>query len=80
MVNRVKKMGRVVGAIKSGYHSLLGKGLSQAVNARAMSAVASPPAYKKGGVVRKGGLAVVHKAEKVLTLAERKQLKKLSGM
>ncbi len=80
MVGRAKKALKWVDTVKTGYHSLMGKGLSHAVNARAMSAVASPPAYKKGGIVHKTGKAVVHKGEKVLTLAQRKQLKKLAGM
>ena len=80
MVQRAKKALKWVDTLKSGSRMLLGKGLSQAVNARAMEAVASPPSYAMGGVVRKTGLAKVHKGEKVLTAAERKQLKKLAGM
>lgn len=78
MVNRVKKSGRWIGAIKSGYHSLMGKDLSKAVNARAVNAVtAYPAAYKKGGKVLRGGKAMVHKGEVVLTAAKVKMLKKL---
>jgi len=80
MVQRAKKALKWVDTLKSGSRMLLGKGLSQAVNARAMEAVASPPSYAKGGVVKKTGLAKVHKGEKVLTLAQRKQLKKLTGL
>jgi len=76
----VKKGLKVVGAIKEGTRMLLGKGLSRALNARAMEAVASPSMYAKGGVVKKTGVAKVHKGEKVLTMAQRKQLKKLAGM
>lgn len=76
MVNRVKKMGRFIGAIKSGARELLGKDLSRAVSARATQA-AMPAAYKKGGVVKKTGRALVHKGEVVLTVAQRKALKKI---
>lgn len=77
MVNRVKKIGRYIGAIKSGARELLGKDLSRAVSARATEAVASPVAYKKGGVVKRTGRALVHKGEVVLTVAQRKALKKI---
>ena len=74
MVNRVKKGLKVIGAMKEGARMLLGKDLSRAVSNRAVQAVASPSMYAKGGVVKKTGRAVVHKGEKVLTLAQRKQL------
>jgi hypothetical protein len=80
MVQRAKKALKWVDTLKSGSRMLLGKGLSQAVNARAMEAVASPPSYAKGGVVKKTGVAKVHKGEKVLTMAQRKALKKLAGV
>lgn len=87
MVQRAKKALKWVDTLKSGSRMLLGKGLSQAVNARAMDALASPSSYAKGGVVKKGGIAKVHKGEKVLPMAKRKQLlglstklKKLSGL
>jgi len=79
MVGRVKKAMKWVGAVKEGSRMLLGKDLSRAVSNRAVS-IANPPAYKKGGVVKKTGVAKVHKGEKVLTLAQRKALKQLSGM
>lgn len=80
MVQRVKKALKWVGAVKEGSKMLLGKDLSRAVSDRAVQAVASPAMYKKGGVVKKTGKALVHAKEKILTLAERKQLKKLSGL
>ena len=55
MVNRIKKMGRVIGAIKSGSRQLLGKDLSRAVSSagvKQVEAYSSPnpiPGYKKGG-------------------------------
>lgn len=77
MVNRIKKIGRHIGAIKSGYHTLMGKDLSKAVNVRATEAIASPSAFKKGGKVIRGGKALVHKGEVVLTASKVKMLKKL---
>lgn len=76
MVNRVKKIGRFVGAIKSGARELLGKDLSRAVSASAVN-MATPAAYAKGGKVKKTGMAKVHKGEVVLTSAKVKALKKL---
>jgi hypothetical protein len=78
MVNRVKKIGRYIGAIKSGYGELMGKNLSRAVNARAVDAVsASPASFKKGGKVKKTGKALVHKGEVVLNKKVVAALKKL---
>ena len=77
MVNRVNKMGRYIGAIKSGARELLGKDLSRAVSARATGAVASPPSFAKGGKVKRTGLAKVHKGEVVLTAKAAKTLKAL---
>jgi hypothetical protein len=78
MVNRVKKIGRYIGAIKSGARELLGKDLSRAVSARAAGAVeASPPSFARGGKVKKTGMAKVHKGEVVLTAKTAKALKAL---
>jgi len=38
---------------------------------------ASPPSFAKGGVVKKTGLAKVHKGEVVLTAAQAKRMKAL---
>jgi hypothetical protein len=83
MVNRIKKMGRVIGAIKSGSRQLLGKDLSRAVSSGAVgqvNALSSPnpiPGYKKGGKVKRTGIARVHKGEVVLTASAAKTLRKL---
>ena len=74
MVNRVNKIGRYVGAIKEGYHSLMGKDLSKAVNKKAVSAIDS---YKKGGKVKRTGKAIVHRGEVVLPKKTVASLKKL---
>jgi hypothetical protein len=87
MVNRVKKMGRITGAISDGSRTLLGKSISRAISGAgvkninaASDAYASPnpiPGYKKGGKVKRTGLAKVHKGELVLTAAMTKKLHKL---
>ena len=83
MVNRIKKMGRVIGGIKSASRQLLGKDLSRAVSSGAVgqvNALSSPnpiPGYKKGGKVKRTGLARLHKNEVVLTASAAKSLRKL---
>jgi hypothetical protein len=80
MVNRQKKAMSWIETVKGGAKSLLGKDLSRAVSQRAVSAVtpaASPASYAKGGVVKRTGLAKVHKNELVLTAKQRGALKKL---
>jgi len=77
MVQRAKKAMKWVDTIKKGYTALAGKDLARAVSSRAAEAVAAPAAYKKGGVVKKTGRALVHKGEVVLTVAQRKALKKI---
>ena len=80
MVSRVKKISKYIGAIKSGARELLGKDLSRAVSARAVSAAtpaASPASFAKGGKVKKTGMAKVHKGEVVLTAKTAKALKAL---
>jgi hypothetical protein len=80
MVNRVNKIGRYVGALKSASKQLLGKDLSRAVSARAVgmaTPAASPASFAKGGKVKKTGMAKVHKGEVVLTAKTAKALKAL---
>jgi hypothetical protein len=78
MVNRQKKALGWVGTVKTGYHALMGKDLSKAVNKRAVGAVeASPSSYKKGGKVKKTGKALVHKNEVILPASTVKTLKRL---
>ena len=74
MVNRQKKALAWVGAVKEGYHSLMGKDLSKAVNKKAVSAIDS---YKKGGKVKRTGKAIVHRGEVVLPKKTVASLKKL---
>jgi hypothetical protein len=79
MVNRQKKAMSWIETVKGGAKSLLGKDLSRAVSQRAVSAVtpASPAQYKVGGKVKKTGMALVHKGEKVLTAKQHATLKKI---
>jgi len=83
MVNRVKKAARIVGMLKDTTRGLLGKNLSSAINQTALDSVNaynSPnpiPGYKKGGKVRRTGLARVHRGEVVLTKSAAKTLRKL---
>jgi hypothetical protein len=78
MVNRQKKALGWVGTVKTGYHALMGKDLSKAVNKRAVGAVeASPSSYKKGGKVKRTGKALVHKNEVILPASTVKTLKRL---
>jgi len=79
MVNRVKKMARISGAISDMSKTLLGKNLSRAINQGAIAAsTPNPiPGYKKGGRVKRTGLARVHKGEVVLTKSAAKSLRKL---
>jgi hypothetical protein len=75
MPNRVKKAGRWTKAISDGSKTLMGKSLSRAVNDRAKTAVYQ--SYAIGGVVKKTGLARVHKNEIVIPASTAKVLKKL---
>jgi hypothetical protein len=87
MVNRVKKMERISGAISGMSKTLLGKSISRAISGAgvkninaASDAYASPnpiPGYRTGGRVKRTGIARVHKGEVVLTASAAKTLKKL---
>ena len=75
MPNRVKKSGRWTKAISDGSKTLLGKSLSRAVNDRAKTAVYQ--SYAIGGVVKRTGLAKVHKNEIVIPAKTAKILKRI---
>jgi len=76
MVNRQKKALSWVDTIRQGSRMITGKKLGRALNERAVEA-ASVGSYAKGGLVKKTGLAKVHKGETVLSVAQKKQLKKM---
>jgi hypothetical protein len=71
--------GTLFGAIADSARTLTGKKLGRAINERAVGAVNSTamPSYKKGGRVKRTGLARVHKGEVVLTASAAKTLKKI---
>ena len=73
MVNRQKKALGWVDTLKTGARMITGKQLGRAINQKAVESVGS---YKKGGVVKKTGMAKVHKGEVVLSVAQRRALKK----
>jgi hypothetical protein len=80
MVNRVKKMGRISGAISDMSNTLLGKNLSRALSNTASNQVnmaGAVPMFKKGGKVKKTGLIKAHKGEVVLSAPTVKTLKRL---
>ena len=74
MPNRVKKSTRWTGAIKGGAQTLLGKKLICDVNRQMRSQVQS---YAIGGVVKRTGLAKVHKNEIVIPAKTAKILKRI---
>jgi hypothetical protein len=80
MVNRVKKMGRITGAIADASKTLLGKNLSRALSNTASSQVGmagAVPMFKKGGKITKTGKIKVHKGEVVLSAPTVKTLKRI---
>ena len=74
MPNRVKKSARWTGAIKGGAQTLVGKKLIGDINRQMRSQVQS---YAVGGVVKRTGLARVHKNEIVIPASTAKVLKRL---
>jgi len=73
------KVLKFIDTLKRGYNSLLGKELAGAINKKAIGAVGMipVPSMKKGGVVKRTGLIRAHKGEVVITVGQRKALKKL---
>jgi hypothetical protein len=60
--------------VKSGAQALVGKQAGRAINKRVLGAITGE-SFAKGGVVKKTGLAKVHKGERVLTAAQAKKIK-----
>jgi hypothetical protein len=79
MAKKQPKALRFINTLKKGYNSLLGKELAGAINKKAIGAVGMipVPSMKKGGIVKRTGLVKMHKGEVVLTVSQRKALKKL---
>jgi hypothetical protein len=74
MVNRVKKMGRITGGIRTGARTLIGNRLINDANSKLRSKVQS---YAVGGTVKRTGLARVNKNEIVIPASTAKALKKI---
>ena len=73
-INRIKKFKRVMGAIGNvtdGALNLVDKGLNVAEKAKKITG------YEKGGLVKRTGLAKLHKNEIVLSSSQVKSLKNL---
>ena len=77
MAKKQPKALRFIKNLKKGYNSLLGKELAGAVNKKAVAAVNMIPTFKKGGKVKRTGLVKLHAGEIVLSVPQRKALKKL---
>ena len=77
MAKKQPKVLRFINTLKKGYNSLLGKELAGAVNKKAVAAVNMIPTFKKGGKVKRTGLVKLHAGEIVLSVPQRKALKKL---
>ena len=76
MAKKQPKALRFINNLKKGYNSLLGKELAGVVNKKAVGLVSAIPSFKKGGKMRKTGLARLHAGEVVLTSSQAKSLKK----
>ena len=76
MAKKLPKALRFIKNLKKGYNSLLGKELAGVVNKKAVGLVSAIPSFKKGGKMRKTGLARLHAGEVVLTASQAKSLKK----
>ena len=77
MAKKQPKVLRFINTLKKGYNSLLGKELAGAVNKKAVGLVGAIPSFKKGGVMKRTGMARLHKGEVVLSAHKVKMLKKL---
>ena len=80
MVNRSKKALIWTDTIASGARNLIGKDVSRALSgatANQIKMAGSIPMYKKGGTVKKTGIALVHKGELIIPASKVKAVKKL---
>ena len=76
----MKKLDRITSGIAGGFRNLAGREVSRALSgatANQLNMAGSVPMYKKGGRVKKTGLAVVHKNELILTAKQANDLKKM---
>ena len=77
MVNHRKKLVKWVDTLKAVGQGLVGKRASRAVGEKVLASVQSIPTFKKGGVMKKGGLARLHAGEMVIPAKTAAALKKL---
>ena len=82
MVKHRKQALKWIGAIQDAGRQILGKKTARVLGDRltglaGSAGLASPAAFKSGGMVHKGGWAKVHKGELVLTPAKTKALKRI---
>ena len=83
MVNRSKKALIWTDTIASGARNILGKEVSRALSgatANQVKMAGTVPLvgmYKKGGTVKKTGIALVHKGELIIPASKVKSVKKL---
>ena len=82
MVKHRKQALKWIGAIQDAGRQILGKKTARVLGERltglaGSAGMASPAAFKSGGMVHKGGWAKVHKGELVLTPAKTKALKSI---
>ena len=77
MAKKQPKALRFISTLKKGYNALLGKELAGAVNKKAVGLVGAIPSFKKGGTMKRTGLARLHKGELIIPAAKAKALKKL---
>lgn len=78
----MKKLDRITSGIAGASQNLLGKQLSRAISGAASNQVKMAGTvplvgmYKKGGKVRKTGIALVHKGEYIIPASQVKKLMK----
>lgn len=77
MVNRRNKLVKWVDTLKAVGQGLVGKKVSRAIGEKTLKAVEAIPSFKKGGKVKKTGLARLHAGEMVVPAKTAKALKKL---
>ena len=79
----MKKLDRITSGIAGASQNLLGKELSRAISGAASNQVKMAGTvplvgmYKKGGTVKKTGIALVHKGELIIPASKAKSVKKL---
>ena len=79
----MKKLDRITTGIAGGFRNLVGKEVSRSLSgatANQIQMAGTVPLvgmYKKGGTVKKTGIALVHKGELIIPASKAKSVKKL---